>query len=86
MSLEATSRRCVLVAGDDQPVLVHTIRYCQLQVPSSWDNASGAHLCFALDSPPFWSSSLGIRFLHHFKCCFVWPGVGRHQQVPPGNL
>lgn len=48
-SLEAAFRHCVLVAGDDQPILVAypvlLIHYCQ--IPSSWDNASSAHLHFA---------------------------------------
>lgn len=42
---------CVLVTGDDQPVLVTyailLIHCCHLQVTSSWDSASGAHLDLA---------------------------------------
>lgn len=51
MSLDASSRHCILVAGDDQPIMIAysvlLIHYFQLQAPSSWDNVSSAHLCFA---------------------------------------
>lgn len=46
-----TFSHCVLVTGDDQPVLVTCpvllIHCCHLQVPSSWDGASSAHLDLA---------------------------------------
>lgn len=46
-----TFSHCVLVTGDDHPVLVTypvlLIHCCHLQVPSSWDSASSAHLDLA---------------------------------------
>lgn len=78
MSLEAHFRCCVLVAGDDQPVLVHTILYCQLQVPSSWDSASSAPLCFALDSPDYIDFFFIIS--NAVSSGLVWGGISSFRQ------
>lgn len=70
MSLEAAVCHCILVAGDDQPVLVAHPVLLSCKFPAH-ETIPQMHVCvLMLDLPPFWYSVVYI-----FLSGLTWEGI-----------